>query len=148
MTVATPLPKVIGATENALRANLLQVLGRAGLTMEDWIALQLTCNSSDGPTRDEVLVGLRSAAKVEADAAVQTLRSLEADGWLRAEGDRMRLGERGARDFPALREESARRTRAFVEGITEEEHAIVERVLRSIATRASEELTRSEGGER
>jgi DNA-binding MarR family transcriptional regulator len=81
--------RIIGQTENAIRAVLDRLLGDTGTTFHQWVVLQLAA-SGGGTPAEQIVAQLTAGLKVPAAVAEQALVDTEAAGL--ADGDRTEDG--------------------------------------------------------
>lgn len=138
---ARPLPAVIGSTENALRALLLQLLAATPLDGDrEWVALNLVDRSADDGTSPLDVVG-GGLGLGESDV-VSLLRSLEGKGLLHRAQDDWRISPRGTEVLTGGRERVAAATAHLVDGIADADLATAVRVLDRVREQADKQRSR------
>lgn len=142
MSVTRPLPTVIGPTENALRALLVQSLsGTAISTYEAWVTMNLAANADpDGAGaaswRAAVAEGLAKPVAY-VDGVVDRLRDA---GLMDGAGA---LTDRGRAELAAARAAVGKVSSAVVEDIPQPDQETARRVLDEIRRRAERRLAPS-----
>lgn len=141
MQTAPPLPALIGATENALRALLARkiLLTSRIKTYPAWVVMNIASNAKSPAQTEDWRLVVANELKIHLDAVHEILDELCAAGLLSEDGE---LTIPGVAEVATVRSAVSATTASLFEGIEEEEQAIARLVLDRIRHRA-EELLRS-----
>lgn len=125
-----PLPSVIGRTERALSAVLLDALGGTPVAAGDeWVALNALAGGTDDPAA--AVAAALQGAPGQARAA---LEALHGKGLVTGDGH---LTDDGLAALAQVRSRVAPRTHLLVEGLPEADLATAVRVLDAVRERAT-----------
>jgi hypothetical protein len=140
-TYQRPLPTVVGPTENALRALLMQLLATTPLdSYEQWAVLNLVDRHSGD---DKALVDVVVEGLVVDDTEARTiLRTLDDRGLLHRVNGAWRPSPVGADLLSLERQRVAAVTARLLDGIAATDLVTAVRVLDQVRERAQEERTR------
>lgn len=134
MTIARPLPTLIGPTENTLRALLTKTLSTTRIkTYPAWVVLNALANAAGSGSTATHRAAAADALKVETDDVEAIVVGLRAVGLVDADDSPTAFG---AAELAAARSAVSATTARLVDGIGDEEQATVRLVLEHIRARA------------
>ena len=138
MSIARPLPTVIGPTENALRTLLARILSTTRIkTYPAWVVLNAASAADAPPSGRDWKLAVADALKVEVGEVDGLIAQLRAAGLVHVDGS---LTASGTGELAAGRAAVSAATSRLVDGVGEDEQATARRVLDHIRRKADELL--------
>ncbi|GAB10571.1 hypothetical protein GOARA_061_00100 [Gordonia araii NBRC 100433] len=135
-----PLPALVGATENTLRALLTATLSTTPIkTYPAWVVLSAApSHDTRDATAGHWLARVSEVLKVEPGLVDEVLTQLNRDGLVTADNS---LTPRGEAELSSARIAVATATAKLIEGVNSDDEATVRRVLDQMRLKAEELLT-------
>jgi DNA-binding MarR family transcriptional regulator len=129
--------RTIGETENALDGVLTATLGGTGLDRLGWIALKLAAGGEQAISASALTDRLAATQKVDHSTAIGIIDDLQSRGIVTATADAIVLTSSGESLFRRLDDQIQRLTERIWAGLPVADLATADRVLSTIAERAS-----------
>jgi DNA-binding MarR family transcriptional regulator len=144
MTDDRPLltTRMIGETENALRALLTKTLRGTGLDYQRWVVLSIVARTQSSISAATLATRISESLKIEAPTAVALIDDLRGRHILDESGDPVALTADGTALFQRLDAEIGELTRALWAGLNADDLAAAHRVHSTITDRANQLLAR------
>ncbi len=136
-------PQIIGQAENAHRPLMERILARTGTTFRQWVTLTITAAGGGIAERDQLVLRMTGALKIDRAAAATTIAELAAADLIQdlpGRGSRVRLTDAGQARYDQVRAAVDEVTARLYGGIPAADLATAGRVLALVTARANAEL--------